>query len=165
MIYQESWIVEKQTRIREATPGDIDAMMILLQALFAIETDFEFLSHKARRGLELLLARMREEQATVLVAEHRGNIVGMCTLQLLVSTAEGGVAGLVEDMVVDENWRHRGIGRLLLQSLEQWGIAHGVSRIQLLADRQNQPALSFYTALGWSATNLLALRKAPDTST
>ncbi|MGD9000216.1 MAG: GNAT family N-acetyltransferase [Granulosicoccaceae bacterium] len=154
-------MVDEQLHIRVATQDDIEAMMDLVQTLFAIETDFEFFSGKTRDGLGLLLAR--PDQARVMVAEYLGDIVGMGTLQLLISTAEGGVVGLLEDMVVDENWRGRGVGRLLLQSLERWGIAHGVRRLQLLADRQNRPALSFYAALGWSATELVALRRYPDT--
>lgn len=149
-----------QPAIRPATGEDIEAMMGLLQALFSIETDFVFAPDKTGRGLELLLEQ--PEHALVLVAESRGKVIGMCTLQLLVSTAEGGVAGLVEDMVVDETWRGAGVGRLLLQTLEQWAREKGVTRLQLLADRHNDPALSFYKALGWSATQLVALHRFPD---
>lgn len=38
--------------------------------------------------------------ATVLVAETSGKVVGMATGQLTISTAEGGPALLVEDVVV-----------------------------------------------------------------
>jgi GNAT superfamily N-acetyltransferase len=154
--------VGEQLRVRVATHDDVEAMTGLLQALFAIETDFDFRPDKTRRGLEMLLAR--PEQGLALVVDDNGKVVGMGTLQLLVSTAEGGVVGLVEDIVIDESRRGRGLGRLLLQSLEQWAVARGASRLQLLADRHNRPALAFYAALGWSATELVALRRKLDTS-
>lgn len=132
-------------------------MVELLRSLFAIEADFAFDVDKQTRGLVMLLERGRD--ARVLVAEQGGQVVGMCTLQCLVSTAEGGETGLVEDMVVAEAWRGRGIGRSLLISMEQWARERGLTRLQLLADRHNRPALGFYEALDWSQTRLLALRK------
>ena len=47
------------------------------------------------------------------VAEIDGAVRGMCTVQLVISTAEGGLAGLVEDLVVDRTYRGQGIGGLL----------------------------------------------------
>lgn len=46
-------------------------------------------------------------------------IVGMATIQTLISTAEGGRVGLVEDVVVDESFRGKGIGKLLLAGIEE----------------------------------------------
>jgi GNAT superfamily N-acetyltransferase len=144
-------------RIRAAKEGDVEAMLALLHALFSIEADFSFDPDKQARGLMRLLSR--GDAAQVMVAEHAGSIVGMCTLQCLISTAEGGEVGLVEDMVIDEAWRGRGIGRRLLEAMEDWARTRGLSRLQLLADRHNRPAFAFYEALGWSGTQLLALRK------
>jgi hypothetical protein len=35
----------------------------------------------------------------------------------------------------------------------------GMTRLQLLADKSNSPALAFYTRQGWQSTQLFALRK------
>ncbi len=85
-------------------------------------------------------------------------VVGMVTVQLVVSTAEGGFSGLVEDLVVAARERGRGIGRLLLERAEGWARARGASRMQLLADRENARALHFYERAGWRGTRLLCLR-------
>ena len=82
----------------------------------------------------------------------------MCTGQLVVSTAEGGPALLVEDVVVDANHRGRGVGRALLAALADWARGRGVRRLQLLADGTNGPALAFYDRLGWRATALVCRR-------
>lgn len=145
-------------KIRKAVPADIDAMSMLLAQLFSIEQDFRPDNTKQRSGLEKLLAA---PDAYAIVAEEQGAVVGMASLQLLISTAEGGRCGLIEDVVVDEPCRGRGVGNALMSHLLQWAGGKGLTRLQLLADRENQPALGFYQGLGWSVTNLTALRRHP----
>lgn len=141
--------------IRSAEPADLNSLVSLLASLFAIEADFVFDESRQRRGLALML---ENERGRVLIAEAEGQVVGMCTGQLLVSTAEGGLSLLVEDVVVDERWRGRGIGRLLMAAISDWARTNKVSRLQLLADRDNIPAFDFYRILGWQTTGLICLR-------
>jgi GNAT superfamily N-acetyltransferase len=143
-------------KIRQAKAEDIDTMSMLLAQLFSIEKDFTPDHLKQRQGLEKLLAA---SDAYVAVSEHEGEVVGMATLQVLISTAEGGLCGLIEDVVVSESCRGKGIGKALMDHLVQWSEKQGLTRLQLLADRQNQPALMFYQSHGWSATNLIALKQ------
>ena len=143
-------------RIREAKAGDIDAMAGLLEQLFSIEADFSVEPEKQRRGLAELLAR---DDACVFVCEIDGQVAGMCSVQILISTAEGGKAGLLEDLVVAERWRGQGLGTALLAAAEAWSVRHGLTRLQLLADATNGSALAFYRRKGWSGTCLVALRK------
>lgn len=95
----------------------------------------------------------------VLAAEAGGRVVGMASAQVLISTAEGGFSAVVEDVVVAESWRGRGIGWMLVTAIERWAADRGVSRLQLLADRTNAPALHFYARHGWKTTRLICLRK------
>jgi ribosomal protein S18 acetylase RimI-like enzyme len=143
--------------VRRAREADLDLLVRLLRALFAIEADFAFDEAKQRHGLRLLLG---DERACLLVAEAESGVVGMCSGQLVISTAEGGPSVLVEDVVVDESFRGRGIGRLLMEELTRWARAGNASRLQLLADRHNTPALEFYRRLGWAGTDLICLRTA-----
>ena len=145
-------------KIRNARPGDLDAMTALLRELFSIETDFEIDEKRQRRGLSLMLDGCGKHRC-VQVAEVAGKVVGMCTAQLLVSTAEGGQVALIEDMVVTNAFRQKGIGRRLLESLEAWAHKHDVLRLQLLADRTNFSALDFYDKNGWTPTRMICLRR------
>lgn len=144
------------TIIRPATMADLDRLVVLLQALFSIEADFACDEARQRQGLAMLLAG---QTARVLVAEEKGGVIGMATGQITISTAEGGPALLVEDVVVDASWRGRGVGPLLLESLAGWAGERGITRLQLLADRNNLSALEFYRANGWQTTELVCLRR------
>ncbi|MCU7922177.1 MAG: GNAT family N-acetyltransferase [Candidatus Thiodiazotropha sp. (ex Dulcina madagascariensis)] len=61
---------------------------------------------------------------------------------------------------MDRAHRGKGVGRRLLDHLQQWSDSQGLSRLQLAADRGNRPALDFYHRNGWSETNLMVLRRA-----
>jgi len=82
----------------------------------------------------------------------------MCTLQTLISTAEGGMVGLLEDLIVAADFRHQGIGAKLLIEAVNWAECKGLKRLQLLADKNNLSALNFYQKQDWELTHLVCLR-------
>ena len=148
---------EKETFwIRPAGSGDLPAMTRLLQELFTIETEFSVNTEKQRCGLKMLLD---SESAGIWVAERHGRVVGMVTMQLIVSTAEGGLSGLLEDLVVSSICRRRGLGKALLSAAVKWSREQGATRIQLLADGRNVPAIIFYRKQDWKQTHMIALRR------
>jgi ribosomal protein S18 acetylase RimI-like enzyme len=151
--------MDSRTLIRQARFSDADAMLALLRELFGIEADFAFDAERQRRGLAMLLRQ--PETACLLAAEHAGRVVGMGSCQMVVSTAEGGLSGLVEDVVVDEHHRNQGLGLRLVRALESWAAARGATRLQLLADAHNDSALRFYARAGWRPTRLVCLRRLP----
>ena len=142
--------------IRQAQAGDINGLLPLLQLLFAIEEDFTFDEKRQRDGLNLLL---NSATSCIAVADIEGKVVGMGTGQLVISTAEGGLSLLVEDVVVAEEWRRQGIGGKLLDYLAEWASEQGASRMQLFADRTNKAGLDFYCKEGWRQNKLICLRK------
>jgi len=149
--------VEKNAfRIRPGSYDDLPAMTRLLQELFTVETGFSVNTQKQRCGLQMLLD---SSSAGVWVAERCGRVVGMVTVQLLVSTAEGGLSGLLEDLVVSSAYRRRGLGKALLHAAVRWSREQGAVRIQLLADGRNVPALIFYRKQDWKQTSMIALRR------
>ncbi len=140
-----------------AETGDIRELVRLLSQLFAIEEDFDFDESLQEKGLAMMLGSPSDR--CVMAARVEGGTVGMCTAQLVVSTAEGGLSGLVEDLVVDEKHRGKGIGSLLLEAAENWCIERGAKRIQLLADATNEKGLGFYRKKQWKHTKLICLRR------
>jgi len=145
----------KQLNIRVAQKTDIPAMANLLNELFAIEMDFQIDLEKQQRGLTLLL---ESNHAVVFVVELENQIIGMCSLQILISTAQGSKVGLIEDLIITKNHQKQGIGNQLLETVKNWAMQQGLTRLQLLADKTNQNALDFYQKKDWKFTQLIALR-------
>ena len=118
-----------------ATHADMPAMAKLLEFLFEQEADFTPDREKQCRGLALILDN--PQLGRIFVARIDGRVVGMVSLLLTVSTAEGAAGAWLEDMVVHPDHRSHGIGSRLLQQAidEAWGM--GVRRITLLTDHDN----------------------------
>ena len=143
-------------RITTATAADIPELIGLLGILFAIEQDFTPDVEKQRRGLTGLLASPSGQVA--IARDAQGRAIGLATAQLVLSTAEGAPSDWIEDVVVESDWRGKGLGRALLAYVLQWARSQGATRAQLLADLDNTPALEFYEHLGWQSTRLGARR-------
>ncbi len=143
--------------IRHARPGDIPRMCDLLAELFSIESDFVPDREKQVHGISTLIAHP-PGKVLILVAVIDELVVGMATVQTLISTAEGGGGGLIEDVIVDQKFRTKGIGTRLFEEIVVWSKSAGLKRLQLLADSENQPALDFYYSRGLTRTHLACLR-------
>ncbi|WP_319776927.1 GNAT family N-acetyltransferase [Maridesulfovibrio sp.] len=143
--------------IRNANSADLIPMTDLLKSLFSIEKDFTADGSRQMQGLRMLLGNPR---ARILVAEEQGEVVGMCTGQIVISTAEGGPSILVEDVVVRTDRQGKGIGSMLMEAILGFAEENRATRLQLLADCDNTPALKFYDKIGWDKTSMICLRKA-----
>ena len=143
-------------QIRNAEISDIKGMVHLLFELFQLEDDFSFNELKQKKGLELLL---NENNSSIFVAEYEKEVIGMITIQKVISTAEGEFVGLVEDFIIKNAFRKKGVGSKLLKVVIQWAENNMLARIQLLADKNNRDALQFYYTKNWHFTNLICLRK------
>jgi GNAT superfamily N-acetyltransferase len=130
-------------------------MVTFLYHLFAIEKDFATDADKHRAGLQLLLAETYAR--AIFVAEADGNVVGMVTAQIVVSTSSGGYSILLEDMYVASGFRRKGIGIKLLEQVLVWGSGQGARRVQLVADVTNIGALIFYRQAGLLTSRMTAL--------
>lgn len=144
--------------IKDARPADIDRMLPLLAQLFEIEKDFKFNPGTQIRGLQLMLDGCGKHRA-VKVAWLNDTIVGMCTAQTRISTAQGDISAVVEDLVVDREYRNKGIATLLLSAIEAWAVNKGIKSLSLLADKDNHQGLEFYSKKKWGRTSLICLVK------
>ena len=143
--------------IRDARAQDIDEMVKLLEQLFCIEDDFTFNEYHQRHGLAALLAD--HERSVVKVAVQGNRVIGLCTAQVSISTAEGGLSGRIEDLIVEKALRGNGIGTALLNHIHSWAVQAGCVRLQLLADMRNESAINFYKKFGWKRTNMVGMNK------
>ena len=137
--------------VRRANYKDIPEMSSLLSELFAIEDDFTVDAEKQSRGLKLLLDT---PNAVVLVAEEDECVIGMVSMQSLVSTAIGENVGLIEDMIVTQAHRGKGIGSSLLEALIAESAKKKYGRLALGADSRNRGAIAFYQKYGFTTSHM-----------
>ena len=137
--------------IEAAGEDDLPQMAQLLSVLFTIETDFTIDYKKQLAGIKRLY---EHHSSDLLVAKYENKVVGMVTMQRLISSAEGDFVGQIEDLVVEEQFRKMGVASRLLNKIRSIAIEHGYKRIQLAADVDNKNALQFYNRRGFKKTNL-----------
>ena len=136
---------------------DLPALSELISSLFAVEPDFSINQARQIAGLRMQLED--PARSVVLKAMDAGQVVGMLTVQLVASTAQGTWSGLMEDVVVASSHRGRGVGKALVKAGEVWAVSKGATRMQLLVDNKNTPAISFYDQLDYESTRMICRRK------
>ncbi len=81
------------------------------------------------------------------VAEENANVEGMALVYERYSTWKGNVLHL-EDLIVNEEFRGKGIGTLLLDTVVRYGQSMNVKRISWEVLDWNTPAITFYESKG-----------------
>jgi len=137
--------------IDKAQESDLPQMAELLSVLFAIESDFTINYDKQLSGITRLY---EHESSDLLVAKYEDKVIGMITMQRLISSAEGDYVGQIEDLVVHEEYRKMSVGSRLINKMRNLALEHGYKRIQLAADVDNTNALQFYNRRGFKKTHL-----------
>ena len=85
----------------------------------------------------------------VIVAEDRvGGVVGWITVRETVHIHSAPYAD-VSGFVVDQAFRGRGIGKLLMAEVERWSRARGLGAIRLSTNIKRTEAHRFYESLGF----------------
>lgn len=99
---------------------------------------------------------VQDEQSNILVAEHEGVICGMVCVRYVnePETAYGMARNfcMIEEIAVDPQFQHQGIGRELFAFLKEDAKQRGMQKIELEVWSFNKHAIEFYEALGFQET-------------
>lgn len=140
-----------------ATEADLPALADLLGELFSLEADFTPDREKQLRGLRMILAA--PDTGRLFVLRVDGRIAGMANALVVISTVQGSRVLVLEDVIVGAAFRSGGLGRQLLEHVFAWARAEGMTRVTLLADKDNATAHAFYARLGFGPSAMKVLRK------
>ena len=123
------------------------------------------------RGEESCLEHMRiafrrlenDPDYTLLGVREAGRLVGS-VMGILCRELYGSCRPfmVVEDVIVDQTHRRRGVGSKLMQAMEQAAIRHDCSYIMLVTDAIRTDALGFYKHLGYHPDRYRACKKYLD---
>ena len=131
--------------IRDARETDMEQVLALVQEL----ADFE----KEPGAVEVNLLDLKKHgfgndpMFHCFVAESVDKIVGIALIYPRYSTWKGPVIHL-EDLIVTQSMRGKGVGSALLDRVVSHGKSLGVKRISWEVLDWNEPAISFYESKG-----------------
>lgn len=134
-----------EIKIRQATVEDMSSVLKLIKQLAVFEKEPE--------AVEVTLENLKQDgfgensAFKCFVAEVEEDVVGIALVYQRYSTWKGRALHL-EDLIVDEAMRGRGIGTLLLDEVVKYGHSLGVKRISWEVLDWNEPAITFYEQKG-----------------
>jgi GNAT superfamily N-acetyltransferase len=129
--------------IRDARPEDSAAIADLLGQLGYPATV---------EAVEVRLERLGAAGDRVVVAEVGGRVVGLASLRVSPSIEYDTPAGQLASLVVDEAHRGAGIGRALVEAMENEARARGCGALFLTTAERRGDAHAFYERLGLECT-------------
>jgi GNAT superfamily N-acetyltransferase len=144
---------DNQAAVRLARAEDAERIAVLCQQL-----GYPASQEEVQRRLNRI---QRDKQHVVYVAKlSDGHVIGWVHVhvrQLIVADLQAEIGGLI----VDEDYRHCGVGRLLMQQAEQWAREKGCWTVYLRSNVVRKDAHAFYEGIGYSNVKAsMSFRKA-----
>jgi ribosomal protein S18 acetylase RimI-like enzyme len=145
-----------KTNVRCANKKDMSTLIKLHVKLL----EFEGIESRDEDKIAYAFNKIIDSKDThIMLIEHEGDIAGMCTVHSLISSVEGGNLALIEDVYIDENYRKKGLGLILMKEVEEFCKRNSYKRIQLLCRANNEIAINFYKKLGFAGLNMIFFYK------
>jgi GNAT superfamily N-acetyltransferase len=135
---------QMNVNIRNAEKKDMPQVLELIKELAVFEGEPD--------AVEVTAAHLEAEGFdnslfTCFVAENETEIVGMALVYFRFSTWKGRTVHL-EDLIVKQEYRSNGIGKLLYNTVVSYARQQGVKRVEWVVLDWNQNAIDFYEKSG-----------------
>lgn len=129
--------------VRAAQPEEAQRVLSMYEWLFAPPGSLppRWDPEWAARAIE---ETIEGPDSVALVAEHRGELLGLCTAYLELRSVRFGVRCWVEDLVVNPKHRSQGAGKELLDAAKEWARGRGATHLELDSGEARKEAHRFY---------------------
>jgi GNAT superfamily N-acetyltransferase len=143
--------VEGQTTIRMATWSDLASCLHVLAQLWLLseEPGASDARPDPTTTEETLARLLGSPDVAILVTEEGDRIVGFVDLTFRETIFHHGRTMIIEDIVVDEVHRGRGIGAKMVRFIEAMARQRGCRAIELSSDLHRKDTHRFWTAMGY----------------
>ncbi|MFK8005230.1 MAG: N-acetyltransferase family protein [Saprospiraceae bacterium] len=125
--------------IRKANTNDLKAIYGLVVELAVYEKEPDAVT----ATLEDYVKNFNDQVFQTIVAEHHGKIIGICIYYITWSTWKGRMVYL-EDFVVTETYRKKGVGQLLFDQFLVEAKEMNATMVKWQVLDWNEPAIRFY---------------------
>lgn len=128
-------------QIREAAPGDVEAISSLLG-----ELGFPSSPQEVDERLGVM-------QGAVLVAVSQGTVVGVITTNIMSVLHRPKPVGRLSALIVSKQERGEGVGSALVSAAEKMLKQRGCGLVEVTSNFRLEEAHSFYKRIGYEATS------------
>lgn len=135
-------------QVRPAVASDLPAVHALIVELAV----YERAENEVTLQVETLETDFKAGCFEVSVATFEDKVIGMALHHPRYSTWKG-VTWYLEDLVVTEDWRGRGVGKALFHEVVQAARRHRAQRLEWQVLDWNAPAIGFYQTLNASLSS------------
>ncbi|HSD24772.1 MAG TPA: GNAT family N-acetyltransferase [Solirubrobacterales bacterium] len=139
-------------KVREAVPAEVERVLGMYEWLFAPPGSVPP-RWDADRARAAIAQAIEDPESAVLVAEHRGDLLGLCTAYLDLNSVRFGARCWVEDLAVSPDHRSQGVGKALLEAAKDWARDRGATHLELDSGDARADAHRFYEREGPSWTS------------
>src|SRR5688572_24686090 len=143
--------------VRKATADDYNSLCELFDEIDALHRDklphiFQKPSGAAREQ-DYYSGLIADENVALLVAEVGEKLIGFVHAIVRETPAMPVFVprryAIVDSIVVKSGFQNHGIGKILMDKMQEWAIAKGATSIELHVYEFNETAISFYERLGY----------------
>ena len=130
-------------KAREAVPAEVERVLGMYEWLFAPPGSVPP-RWDADHARAAIAQAIEDPESAVLVAEHRGELLGLCTAYLDLNSVRFGPRCWVEDLAVSPDHRSQGVGKALLDAAKDWARQRGATHLELDSSDTRADAHRFY---------------------
>jgi GNAT superfamily N-acetyltransferase len=139
-------IIMNDIVIRKANENDLPKILTLYSEI-EDEKQCNLDLETAKKKLKII---MSYPNYAIYVAENEGKIVGTFELLIMDNLAHAGIpSAIVEDVVINEKDRGKGIGKLMMQYAMETSRREGCYKLMLSSNLRRERAHKFYDNLGF----------------
>lgn len=128
--------------IRKARIEDKDEIFVLLNQLYENKIKYEIFS-------KIYETKWNNENSYYIVAINDNKIIGVLIMEIFIQLHRAKKTSFVDDLIVKEEYRNNGIGKLLLQNAISYAKQQDCEVIELTSFLLNENAHRFYENNGF----------------
>ncbi len=128
--------------IRKARIEDKDEIFVLLNQLYENKIKYEIFS-------KIYETKWNNENSYYIVAIKDNKIVGVLIMEVFIQLHRAKKTSFIDDLIVKEEYRNKGIGKLLLQNAISYAKQQDCEVIELTSFLSNENAHRFYENNGF----------------